>query len=127
MENERVFLYHITPKKNLKSIAEYGLKPGGGVGVSNPYQYKWEYLWLTNNVHYIYEKQLHDSWISEFKPRVLKVDVTNIDVIPKILYDFKNQCVDVCRHEFVTKETIDPSNIVDIIKLDNFLRWNKQW
>lgn len=124
---DRVFLYHITPKKNLKSIAENGLKPGGGVGICDPYKYKWEWTWLTNNVHYIYSKQLHSSWIENHKPRVLKIDVSYIDVIPKIIYNFKKQTVDVAKHEFVTKEIINPSNIIEIVELNNFLKWNKEF
>ncbi len=121
---QKVYAYHITPKQNIESIRQFGLVPARAQGLSN--LCRWECNWVTNNVHFIVEKQLTEKWIDLFKPRVLKIDVTDVDLIPKIYYDFKTQTIDVCKHEFVTKETIDSDKIIEITKLNDFLLWNER-
>lgn len=84
--NETV-LFHITPRKNLESIAVLGLIPEYSSGLScwRPH-HRLSVVWLTDNPDYILEAQAGDRWIRDNDPVILKVNCKDLDVKPYISY-----------------------------------------
>lgn len=92
-------LFHITPKRNLDSIARLGLIAGHSQGITCE-RSEWKTIFLTPDPARILEEQCGSSWIERNEPAILIVDTRPYLVRPMmygatfcpIASDFEFEC-----------------------------------
>lgn len=89
-------LFHITPRKNLESIASLGIIPEftRGLTCRQPH-HRFSVVWLTDNPEHILTTQAGDDWIRENDPVILTVDCKGLDIKPYTLFSGQ-----VSKHEY---------------------------
>lgn len=104
-------LYHITPKKNLKSILTNGLIPGHNRGLGKGCSE----IFLTDNPNFILNTQAGPNWIEQHKPVILEIDTESY-----VLKSHRNVAGQAI-HEYVCKEHIKSKHIMRVRLTDKTL------
>lgn len=79
-----MILFHITPRKNLKSIEALGIVPAYNQGLTCSMSNRKLVVWLTDSPEYILTTQAGSDWIRENDPIILKVNCQALNIKPYI-------------------------------------------
>jgi hypothetical protein len=107
-------LYHITPRRNVPSICEFGLIPSYGRGMMEGRQLskpKMGKVFLTDDPEWVLREQCGRAWCKKNDPVLFEVDVEGIDVRVCLYWWRADGLPVVSEHEFFVDGCIHRSRL----------------
>lgn len=115
INNDKIFAYHVTSRRNLKSIMKNGLEPripedyGENGDTKGVYLFKTLedtenalFNWLGERI-----EEIEEETGEEYDEVVLKIDISNLE----------DELIDTVEYEWLCLVKIEPFRIVDIIEM----------
>ena len=105
-----MYLFHLTKYENFDSIQKNGIMPNFTKGFAKNSAYDKNCVWLTDSPLYIIENQVGDRYLKKYDVRVLKVNVSRLEIYSRICHYFLKPSI----HEFVCFQTIPSKFILNL-------------